>query len=268
MTIKNFTFFSPNGTEFPVGSNNDGKLYLLLSGIEINGNLRKDWANPLNTALNRMYSNTSMVVGGRYFELVNEMVALTANATNYIHANIDLTKTTNPVSISAESSNNTNNVDINNGSGVLKVCFEKVVTSGTGVISATSILSARKFENLSVTGELSRNEKTVSTPFTWEYGLTGTLRRTGNVVEWIVNRTAVNGSSVHEQTAGAIIPAGYRPIERAYAHIDLTSTSGFIPWAVARIDSNGNTYITNNATTGTKTPQGYNSWITNDDFPQ
>ena len=26
MTIKNFTFFSPNGTEFPVGSNNDGKL--------------------------------------------------------------------------------------------------------------------------------------------------------------------------------------------------------------------------------------------------
>ena len=27
MTIKNFTFFSPNGTEFPVGSNNDGKLY-------------------------------------------------------------------------------------------------------------------------------------------------------------------------------------------------------------------------------------------------
>ena len=31
MTIKNFTFFSPNGTEFPVGSNNDGKLYMMLT---------------------------------------------------------------------------------------------------------------------------------------------------------------------------------------------------------------------------------------------
>lgn len=268
MTIKNFTFFSPNGTEFPIGSNNDGKLYLLLSGLEINGNLRKDWSKPVNTALNRMYSNTSMVVGGRYFELVKEMVTLTANSTNYIHVNIDLTKTTNPVSISAESSDRTNNIDINNSTGVLKVCFEKVMTSGTGVTSATSFLSVRNFENVNVTGELSRKEKTISTSFTWEYGLTGTLRRTGNVVEWIMNRTVINGANPHEQTAGVIIPAGYRPIERTYARIDLTSSSGFVPWAVARIDSNGNTYLTNNSLSEPKNAQSYSSWITNDNFPQ
>ena len=140
MTIKNFTFFSPNGTEFPVGSNNDGKLYMMLTGMNYGTIRRKDWSNPLNTALNIQYTNTSIIAGGRYFELINETVALNANTANYIHANIDLTKTTNPVSLSAETANNSNNVDINNGSGVLKVCFDVVTTSSTGVTSIKPIL--------------------------------------------------------------------------------------------------------------------------------
>jgi hypothetical protein len=136
MTIKNFTFFSPNGTEFPVGSNNDGKLYMMLTGMDYGTIRRKDWSTPLNTALNVQYTNTSIVAGGRYFELLNETVALTANSVNYIHANIDLTKTTNPVSLSAETANNSNNVDLNNSSGVLKVVIDIRTTDGTGVISA------------------------------------------------------------------------------------------------------------------------------------
>ena len=52
MTIKNFTFFSQNGTEFPVGSNNDGKLYMMLTGMDYGTIRRKDWTSPLNTALN------------------------------------------------------------------------------------------------------------------------------------------------------------------------------------------------------------------------
>lgn len=134
MTIKNFTFFSPNGTEFPVGSNNDGKLYMMLTGLEYNSIRRKDWSSTLRTALNIQYVNTSIVAGGRYFELINETVALQANATNYIHANIDLTQTTKPVSLSAESTDNGNAIDLNNSSGVFKVVIDIVTTDGQGVI--------------------------------------------------------------------------------------------------------------------------------------
>ena len=164
MTIKNFTFFSQNGTEFPVGSNNDGKLYMMLTGMDYGTIRRKDWSKTLNTALNIQYVNTSIVAGGRYFELLNETVALKGNAVNYIHANIDLTRTANPVSLSAETSNNSNRVDINNGSGVLKVCFDIVTTSGTGVTSIEPIVQTSIFDSvnsknisvndISVTGSL------------------------------------------------------------------------------------------------------------------
>ena len=135
MTIKNFTFFSPNGTEFPVGSNNDGKLYMMLTGMDYGTIRRKDWSSPLNTALNVQYTNTSIIAGGRYFELSNETVALKPNPVNYIHANIDLTQTTYPVSLSAESTDKSNKVDLNNNSGVLKVVIDIRTTNGTGVIS-------------------------------------------------------------------------------------------------------------------------------------
>ena len=163
MTIKNFTFFSPNGTEFPVGSNNDGKLYMMLTGMGYRTIRRKDWKSPLNTALNVQYVNTSIVAGGRYFELLNETVALKGNAVNYIHANIDLTQTANPVSLSAETSNNSNGVDINNGSGVLKVCFDVVTTSGTGVTSIkpilqTSTLDSISANDMSLKGSISAND--------------------------------------------------------------------------------------------------------------
>ena len=149
MTIKNFTFFSPNGTEFPVGSNNDGKLYMMLTGMDYGTIRRKDWSKTLNTALNIQYTNTSIIAGGRYFELLNETVALKANSVNYIHANIDLTQTTSPVNLSAETINNSNGVDINNGSGVLKVCFDIVTTSGTGVTSIKPIVQTSTLDSIS-----------------------------------------------------------------------------------------------------------------------
>lgn len=148
MTIKNFTFFSPNSTEFPVGSNNDAKLYMMLTGMDYGTIRRKDWKSPLNTALNVQYTNTSIIAGGRYFELLNETVALKGNAVNYIHANIDLTQTANPVSLSAETANNSNRVDINNDSGVLKVCFDIVTTSGTGVISIKPTVQTSIFDSV------------------------------------------------------------------------------------------------------------------------
>lgn len=136
MTIRNFTFFSPTGTEFPVSSNADAKLYLMLSSMKLDAYKRIDWEQPVDTALNRQYSNTSLVVGGRYFELEAETVALQPSVDNYIHANIDLSNPTAPVSLSVELADNSNSIDINNASGVLKRCFDIVTTDGMSVVGA------------------------------------------------------------------------------------------------------------------------------------
>lgn len=161
MTIKNFTFFSPNGTEFPVGANNDGKLYMMLAGMDYGTIRRKDWSEPINTALNVQYINTSIIAGGRYFELVNETIALNANSINYIHANIDLTQTTSPVSLSAEIINNSNRTDINNNSGVLKVLIDIITTNATGVIKAEKPKQVTSLGEVTLSGDARIDGKAV-----------------------------------------------------------------------------------------------------------
>ena len=161
MTIKNFTFFSPNGTEFPVGANNDGKLYMMLTGMDYGTIRRKDWSEPINTALNVQYINTSIIAGGRYFELVNETIALNANSINYIHANIDLTQTTSPVSLSAEIINNSNRTDINNNSGVLKVLIDIITTNATGVIKAEKPKQVTSLGEVTLSGDARIDGKAV-----------------------------------------------------------------------------------------------------------
>ena len=161
MTIKNFTFFSPNGKEFPVGANNDGKLYMMLAGMDYGTIRRKDWSEPINTALNVQYINTSIIAGGRYFELVNETIALKANSINYIHANIDLTQTTSPVSLSAETINNSNRTDINNNSGVLKVLIDIITTSAIGVIKAEKPKQVTSLGEVTLSGDARIDGKAV-----------------------------------------------------------------------------------------------------------
>lgn len=171
MTIKNFTFFSPNGTEFPVGSNNDAKLYMMLSGMDYTTFRRTDWSAPINTALNIQYVNTSFIVAGRYFELINHTVALKANSLNYIHVNIDLTKTTTPVSVSCETNDNSNSIDLNNSSGVYKRVIDIFTTNGLGVINRVTptqkmnvgdlTSNSLKTGNLEYTGSLKTPAKNV-----------------------------------------------------------------------------------------------------------
>lgn len=216
MTIKNFTFFSPNGTEFPVGSNNDGKLYMMLTGMDYGTIRRKDWSNPINTALNVQYSNTSIVAGGRYFELINETIALQANTVNYIHANIDLTKTANPVSLSSETANNSNNIDINNSSGVLKVCFETVETSASSVTSVNHISQKTSIEDLNVSGKISDLGMSNFTPrtTTWSSnGISISFTRVGPLVTGVWGGTQSNVAQGFTYTKS--IPSGYRPIENS-----------------------------------------------------
>lgn len=255
MTIKNFTFFSPNGTEFPVGSNNDGKLYMMLTGMDYKTIRRKDWSSPLSTALNIQYTNTSIVAGGRYFELLNETVALTANAVNYIHANIDLTKTTNPVSLSAETTNNSNNVDINNSSGVLKVCFDVVTTSSSGVTSTAPIIQTSNLGNvnsnnisandIAVNGSLSVQVQTLTVQT--DNGLTLQLTKKnddlvivrffGSVAN-IQNGATMSGTWVDRPFRPAIIQGlvGHFTGKDASFHIDI-NPNGSITWWGASIGS-------------------------------
>lgn len=209
MTIKNFTFFSPNGTEFPVGSNNDGKLYMMLTGMDYGTIRRKDWTSPLNTALNVQYTNTSIIAGGRYFELINETVALKANSVNYIHANIDLTQTTNPVSLSAETTNNSNNVDLNNNSGVLKVVIDIRTTNGTGVISAEQPTEHTLLDDVIINSLV--NKKDV--PWT-DLNRAGGVGSTGTLQARIINGVIYvrgNGIPVPNVAPNFIVPVGTFP---------------------------------------------------------
>lgn len=209
MTIKNFTFFSPNSTEFPVGSNNDGKLYMMLTGMDYGTIRRKDWTSPLNTALNVQYTNTSIIAGGRYFELINETVALKANSVNYIHANIDLTQTTNPVSLSAETTNNSNNVDLNNNSGVLKVVIDIRTTNGTGVISAEQPTEHTLLDDVIINSLV--NKKDV--PWT-DLNRAGGVGSTGILQARIINGVIYvrgNGIPVPNVAPNFIVPVGTFP---------------------------------------------------------
>ena len=68
MTIKNYTFFSPSGTEFPVSATADRRLYLMLGGMNYADYKMKHWVQPVNSGFNRIYKDTSFVVAGAYFE--------------------------------------------------------------------------------------------------------------------------------------------------------------------------------------------------------
>ena len=209
MTIKNFTFFSPNGTEFPVGSNNDGKLYMMLTGMDYGTIRRKDWTSPLNTALNVQYTNTSIIAGGRYFELINETVALKANSVNYIHANIDLTRTAHPVTLSAETSDNSNNIDLNNNAGVLKVVIDIRTTNGTGVISAKQPTEHTLLDDVIINSLV--NKKDV--PWT-DLNRAGGVGSTGTLQARIINGVIyVRGNSIPVPNVAPnfIVPVGTFP---------------------------------------------------------
>ncbi|ALM63633.1 receptor binding protein [Lactococcus phage 936 group phage PhiF.17] len=254
MTIKNFTFFSPNGTEFPVGSNNDGKLYMMLTGMDYGTIRRKDWSKTLNTALNIQYVNTSIIAGGRYFELLNETVALEADSVNYIHANIDLTQTANPVSLSAETANNSNHVDINNGSGVLKVCFDIVTTSGIGVtstkpIAQTSALDSISANDMTVSGSINVPIQTLTQQV--GNGLELQLTKKNNDLVIVRFFGSVTNIKTGWKMSGTWLDRSFRPatVQSLVGHFAGRGTSfhidihpdGSITWWGENIDSNART---------------------------
>lgn len=206
MAINNFTFFSPNGNDFPVTANADGKLYMMLTGLDY-GQLRvRHWNAPLNSALNRVYTNTSLVIGGRYFELHDHSIILQPTVTNYIHAVIDLSTPLKPVTLTVEQSDTTNTTDINNNSGILKVCFETVVTSGSAVTS-----SALKTQVTSIDKLVAKDEEitTINGSVNLGNGMTCIWQKKGEIVNvrWSGTLTSINQNTYFSNT----LPPEIRP---------------------------------------------------------
>ena len=267
MTIKNFTFFSPNGTEFPVGSNNDGKLYMMLTGMDYGTIRRKDWTEPINTALNVQYTNTSIIAGGRYFELLNETLALKSNSVNYIHANIDLTQTTTPVSLSAETINNSNRTDINNNSGVLKVLIDIRTTNGIGVVKeekpkeVTSLGEVTMSGNAIIDGTLTRKRTAKSFPF--GYGIVATAERVGEAITLRIYGGNTDAAFSQGKVMNKTIPAGFRPQMQCPVQVACQGQS----YASFNLTPDGTITYVGDAVPIRKNFMGTVTYFTNDSFP-
>ena len=236
MTITKYTFFSPNGDDFPVTANGDAKLYMMLTGLEY-GQLRlKHWSTPLDTALNRVYVNTSIIIGGRYFELHDHSITLQPTITNYIHAVIDLSDPLNPVTITVESSDTTNTTDINNNSGILKVCFETVTTSGSAVTSSEVRTQVSEFDKIEANDQ---EIKTVSGSVAIGNGVTCNWQRKGEIVNvrWSGTLTSINQNTYFSTPAPTEIrPNATKELIGHFAggdasfHIDLETDGRFKWW--------------------------------------
>lgn len=252
MTITKYTFFSLHGNDFPVTSNSDGQLYQMLTGMKDGDYRIKDSTPPLNTALNRVYTNTSMVVGGRYFELKDHSINLKPAQTNFIHAVINIANVDDPVTITVEDANNSNTADINNTSNVLKVCFEIVVTSGSAITSVSRTSQITNIDVLNVTGELVKKTKTVAI---YNGGGQIILTRIGPMVQADIRSMPAIPSNT---TISGVIPNGYKP---AADYTSLThSNNRLIFYANGSIKPDNNAMVSDN---------GYYScsWVTKDATP-
>lgn len=285
MTIKNYTFFSPNGTEFPVSANADAKLYMMLAGMAYTDAKRMDWIAPVNTALNRVYKNTSVIVGGRYFELLDEAIQLNASSDNYIHVNIDLTNATNPVFLSVENRNLSNNADLNNSSRPLKQLLEIVKTNTANIVSVQPLDEWQNFGIANVHGRLyspyAKIEKIeanrviqtdyrVINDFQLGYGRTGRLMRIGNIVFLHSTKfyTISRGDTGKWISLTEKVPVGFRPTEST---LTINFSQGNMDKRTQNeINADGSMRLFTGIGWGANewfiTPQI--SWITQDPFPE
>lgn len=239
MTITKYTFFSPNGNDFPVTANADGKLYMMLTGMNYNDFRLRHWTPALNTALNRVYTKTSIVVGGRYFELQDHSITLKPAQTNFIHAVIDISNMDNPVTITVEDQDTTNSININDGAGVLKVCFEQIVTSGSGITSVTI-----RTQN-TIVDKMIANDQSVTTEsasVSIGNGVTALFQRKGDIVNirWSGSLTTINNGTAFENKAPVQMrPNATKELIGHYAssdnsfHIDLETDGTFRWWGRA-----------------------------------
>lgn len=247
MTIRNYTFFSPNGTEFPVSANADAKLYMMLANQDYSQFKLNHWAKPTNTGLNRLYNNTSILLGGRYFELSGEPVQLAPNSTNYIHANIDPSNTLNPVTLSVEQSINQNTVDINNGTGIIKHVIETLVTDATKV---TKVTVADQTQNDIVTKSIKSSDDTGLFTINAIGAPTAKIRymRVNGIVYVSGEGNWGNFGTANQNIVKGNLPVGFRP---PYSWQGGMNPQGGQNFMSINVQTNGQLFV-NSSTTGTK----------------
>lgn len=269
MTITNYTFFSPNGDDFPVTANADGKLYMMLTGMKYTDYRVKDWVAPIDSALNRVYTNTSLVVGGRYFELTGHAVTLKPSTTNFIHAVIDLANTTDPVTITVESSDTSTNIDINNNSGILKRCFDIVVTSGSAVTNSRRPKGqTTEVVDLNTSGVMTMGKIATLEQGTG-YGRTATLTRIGNLVTiYSEKRHSSAVPNGWNRNVATTLPVGWRPVTNTnlWQH-DLSNASKYT-WLLFQSSGQVDLYGAGSITASDYVISNANFYITNDPFPE
>ena len=239
MAIKNYTFLSPSGTEFPVSATADRRLYLMLSGMDYSTFKIAHWVSPTNTGLNRIYTDTSLVVAGAYFELKAHTVTLNANTTNFVHANIDLSNVTNPVFITIENKDNSNAIDINTKAGIVKRCIEIVITNGTNVITTTKKAQKVTFDVLEANTIIQPVESTI---IDLGWGMSVTLTKKNGMI-------FANGTTTPSSNTGATggfdigvkVPEGFRPRQNNQAIIKAQGNNN--QWGSYLIASDGGVRI-------------------------
>ena len=239
MTIKNYTFFSPSGTEFPVSATADRRLYLMLGGMDYNTFKMNHWTQPTNTGLNRIYTNTSFVLAGAYFELKAHTVTLNANTTNFVHVNIDLSNITSPVFMTVEAQDNSNNTDINSKSGIIKRCVEVVTTNGTSVVTTTPKTQKVTFDAVELNTIIQPIESVI---IDLGWGMSVTLTKKNGMI--FANGTTTPSSiagSTGGLNIGVKVPEGFRPRLNNEAIIKAQGNNN--QWSSYLIAADGNVRI-------------------------
>lgn len=236
MTIKNYTFLSPSGTEFPVSATADRRLYLMLGGMDYSAFKMQHWTQPTNTGLNRVYTDTSFVLAGAYFELKAHTVTLNANATNFVHVNIDLSNLTSPVFLTIENTDNSNNIDINTKSGVIKRCIETVMTNGTSVLTTTQKTQKVTFDALEINTIIQPIESVI---IDLGWGMSVTLtKKNGMIFANGTTTPTANAGGTGGFSIGVKVPEGFRPRLNNEAVVKAQGNNN--QWASYLIAADGN----------------------------
>lgn len=264
MTIKNYTFFSPSGTEFPVSATADRRLYLMLGGMDYADYKMKHWVQPVNSGFNRIYKDTSFVVAGAYFELKEQAVVVSANTNSYIHINIDLSNVSAPVFVTVEKRDNSNNIDINSNSGILKKCIEVIVTSGTEIRTVSEKEQETKLKKITA-DDLTMPSKTTQASLNW--GITANFTRIGNMVHAnFPKQTKTVSAKGENEKILEKLPAGFRPSYRTEFGVNINSSATVYPQMLYSFNEFGEVFVTNNYI-GTGVFSGSTMYFTDDAMP-
>ncbi|MCH4162620.1 MAG: hypothetical protein LKF39_06765 [Lactococcus raffinolactis] len=258
MTIKNYTFFSPSGTEFPVSATADRRLYLMLGGMDYSAFKMQHWTAPTNTGLNRIYTDTSFVLAGAYFELKAHTLTLNANTTNFVHVNIDLSNLTSPVFMTVEAQDNSNNTDINSKSGIIKRCVEVVITNGISVVSTTQKAQKVALDALEVNAITQPIESTI---IDLGWGMSVTLTKKNGMI--FANGTTTpssNAGGTGGFNIGVKVPEGFRPRLNNEAIIKVQGNNN--QWGSYLVAADGNVRIVSGGMNVGYTFHVSGAWVT------